>query len=320
VTYSPSQFQRGLSFPEFLRQFGTEDQCIQEMFAFRWPKGFVCPECGGQEHCRLPRRGLYQCNVCHTQTSVTAGTIFHGTHLPLTSWFLAMHLLTCGKHSVSAMELKRQLGVSYETAWRMKQKLLHVMLERENGRILSGRVEVDDAYIGGERHDGTTGRGTTGKTPFLAAVQTTPDGDPDGRKVLYVKLTKVRNFKGRTVKTWAKRSLATASHVLTDGMTGFRCLRTVVKHHDRKVMPGGWRSAKHPAFAWVNTILGNLKGSLLGVCRWVSVKHLPRYLAEFQWRFNRRFDLSTILQRLLRAAVLTPPLPENLLVLAERSR
>jgi transposase-like protein len=317
MTYSPSQFQKGLSMAEFQRRYGTEAKCAEALFASRWPKGFVCPECGGREHCVLPRRGLYQCNACHAQTSLTAGTIFHGTRLPLTTWFLAMHLLTQGKHSHSALELMRQIGVSYKTAWHVKHKLMQVMLDREKGRILSGRVEIDDAYQGGERHDGTTGRGTTGKTPFLAAVQTTPDGATGG-KVLYVKLSKVRNFKSRTVRSWARRSLAKTTHVLTDGMSGFRTLGALVAKHDRKVMPGGWQSAKHPAFKWVNTILGNFKGSLLGVCRWVSARHLPRYLAEFQWRFNRRFDLASILQRLLRAATLTPPMPHKCLILAER--
>lgn len=226
-----------------------------------------------------------------------------------------MHLLTQGKHSISALELMRQIGVSYEMAWNVKHKLMQVMLEREKGRVLSERVEIDDAYMGGERHDGTTG-----KTPFLAAVQTTPDGNPSGRRVLYLKLSKVPNFKGRTVRAWARRSLSKATHALTDGMSGLRTLGRLVVKHKRKVMPGSWQSAKHPAFAWVNTILGNLKGSLLGVCRWVSAKHLPRYLAEFQWRFNRRFDLASILHRLLRAATLTPPMPHNFLVLAEPAR
>jgi transposase-like protein len=320
MTYSPSQFQKGLSMAEFQRRFGTEEKCAEALFASRWPKGFVCPECGSLAYCVLAKRGLYQCNTCHRQTSLTAGTIFHRTKLPLATWFLSMHMLTQGKHSISALELMRQIGVSYETAWTVKHKLMQVMLDREKGRVLSGRVELDDAYVGGERHDGTTGRGTSGRTPFLAAVQTTPDEAFTGRKVLYLKLSKVRNFKGKTVRAWAKRSLAGASHVLTDGMAGFRSLGTVLKHHERKVMPGGWRSAKHPAFIWVNTILGNLKGSLLGVCRWVSAKHLPRYLAEFQWRFNRRFDLASILQRLLRAATLTSPMPHDLLVLAEPAR
>jgi transposase-like protein len=317
MTYSPSQFQKGLSMAAFQCRYGTEEKCAGALFASRWPKGFVCPECEARAFCRLNRGRLYQCNTCHKQTSLTAGTIFHRTKLPLTSWFLSMHLLTQGKHSISALELMRQIGVSYETAWNVKHKLMQVMLEREKGRVLSERVEMDDAYMGGERHDGTTGRGTTGKTPFLAAVQTTPDGNSSGWKVLYLKLSKVRNFKGRTVRAWARRSLGRTTHVLTDGMSGFRTLGTLVAKHERKVMPGGWQSAKHPAFAWVNTILGNLKGSLLGVCRWVSARHLPRYLAEFQWRFNRRFDLASILQRLLRAATLTPPMSHDFLVLAE---
>jgi len=103
-------------------------------------------------------------------------------------------------------------------------------------------------------------------------------------------------------------------------MPGFRVIGEFVEPHEVKEMPGGWRSVKHPAFKWVNTVLGNLKGNILGVCRWVSARHLPRYLAEFQRRFNRRFDLATILARLLHAAVQTPPMPHRLLVLAETSR
>lgn len=320
MTYNPMQFQRGLSMLQFLDRYGTEEQCAQALFQIRWRKGFECPECGGREHCLLPVRGLYQCNVCHRQTSLTAGTIFHGTHLPLRKWFLAMHLLTQGKHGISALELKRQIGVSFETAWKVKHKLLQVMLERENGRVLSERVEVDDAYMGGEQHGGKRGRGAEGKTPFIAAVQTSTDEIPSERKVVYLKVQAVTNFQGKTVKDWAKRSLARGATVLTDGMPGFRTLGEVVENHEMKEMEGGWRSSKHPAFKWVNTILGNLKGNILGVCRWVSAKHLPRYLSEFQWRFNRRFNLGTILTRLLRAAALTPPMPYNLLVLAEASR
>lgn len=320
MAYSPLQFQQGLSLVEFLERYGTEEKCAKALFQARWRRGFECPECGGREHCLLPARRLYQCNRCHHQTSLTAGTVFHGTHLPLRKWFLAMHLLTQGKHGISALELKRQIGVSFETAWNVKHKLLQVMLERENGRVLSQRVEVDDAYMGGERHGGKRGRGAEGKTPFIAAVQTSLDEPLSGRRVIYLKVQAVKDFKGKTVAAWAERSLAKTATVLTDGMSGFRAISARVKHHEVKEMEGGWRSAKHPAFHWVNTILGNLKGNILGVCRWVSAKHLPRYLAEFQWRFNRRFNLETILNRLLQAAVLTPPMPHWLLVLAETSR
>lgn len=320
MVYSPLQFQHGLSLVTFLDRFGTEDQCARALFRARWPKGFECPDCGGRNHCLLTGRRLYQCNACHRQTSITAGTIFHRTHLPLQKWFLAMHLLTQGKHSVSALELKRQIGVSHETAWKVKQKLMQVMLEREMGRILSERVEVDDAYMGGERHGGKRGRGAPGKAHMIVAVQTSSEEDPSERKVMYLKIQAVPDFKGRTVKQWAQQSLARTSTVLTDAMPSFNAIGEVVEDHLPMEMEGGWRSARHPAFKWVNTILGNLKANILGVCRWVSNKHLPRYLAEFQWRFNRRFDLKVILDRLLRSAVLTAPMPQRLLALAEVSR
>ncbi len=141
------QFQKGLSLREFMARFGSEDQCIKAVCKARWPNGFECPECGSNRHCRLSR-GLFQCQDCRKQTSPTAGTMFQGTKLPLTVWFQAMHLLTQGKHSVSALELKRQLGVHYETAWAIKHKLMEVMLERvpdrplradRGGRCLHGR-------------------------------------------------------------------------------------------------------------------------------------------------------------------------------------
>ena len=141
VTSYDVQFQKGLSLREFIEDYGSEDACRDALIRARWPEGFVCPECGSTRHCRLAR-GLFQCQDCRKQTSPTAGTIFEGTKLPLTVWFQAMHLLTQGKHSVSALELKRQPGVHYETAWMMKQKLLQVMIEREERTTLSGRVEV----------------------------------------------------------------------------------------------------------------------------------------------------------------------------------
>lgn len=320
MVYSPVQFKKGLSMSAFLGRFGTEEGCVRALFQARWPNGFECPECGGRRHCHLKGRRLYQCNTCHHQTSVTAGTIFHKTYLPLTKWFLVMYLLATGKHSTSALELMRLISVCYETAWKMKQKLLQVMLDRECGRVLAGRVEADDAYMGGERHEGKRGRGAPGKTPLVVAVQTHPQGKPGTWRALYLKVQAVPDFRARTIQRWAETSLAPETTVLTDGMPTFRAIREAGQDHRPHEMPGGWRSARHPAFHWVNTILGNLKGNLLAICRGVSAKHLPRYLAEFQWRFNRRFDLATILQRLLTSSANTPPMPYKLLVLADVGR
>lgn len=116
------------------------------------------------QHHQLPARGLYQCHRCHHQTALTAGTIFHATHLPLTTWFLAIYLLTQRKSGISALQLSRELGVTYNTAWKLNHKLLQVMHERNQGERLSGRIEIDDAYLGGER-PGKRGRGATTSRP-----------------------------------------------------------------------------------------------------------------------------------------------------------
>ena len=108
----------------------------------------MCPVCGNTSGCALHSRKVYQCHKCHHQNSLTAGTIFHGTKLALTQWFLAIFLLTQRKQSVSAMQLSRDLGVKYDTAWRMKHKLMQVMFERNSRRTLDGRIEIDSCGTG----------------------------------------------------------------------------------------------------------------------------------------------------------------------------
>jgi ribosomal protein L37AE/L43A len=123
------QFQKGLSMAQFMERYGTEEKCHAAVVALRWPGGFVCPECGETRHCTFERKGLtyWQCSACREQTTVMCGTIFEATKLPLTTWFLAMHLLTQAKNNVLALELKRHLGVRYKTAWLLKHKLMQVM-------------------------------------------------------------------------------------------------------------------------------------------------------------------------------------------------
>ncbi|MBK5963801.1 hypothetical protein CCR95_06810 [Thiocystis minor] len=172
------QLQPGLSLTTFLEQYGTEAPCEAALERWRWPEGFVCPRCEGRVASRFQRGylTLWQCHGCGHQTSLIAGTVFESTHLPLTTWFQATFHLTQAKNGVSALELKRLLGVNYKAAWRLKHKLMQVMDERESDRILHGRVEVDDAYLGGVRA-GQRGRGAEGKVPFVIAVETDPN-DP----------------------------------------------------------------------------------------------------------------------------------------------
>jgi hypothetical protein len=166
------QFQPGMSLFEFFQRFGTEAQCEAALEQTRWPHGFRCPRCGGAAHCVLRAKGrkTFQCNACHHQTSLIAGTLFEGTKLGLTVWFLAIYLISQAKTGLSALALKRDLGVSYPTAWLIHHKLMQAMVEREGGYVLCGHVQVDDAYLGGELNDGTAGRGSENKVPFVAAV------------------------------------------------------------------------------------------------------------------------------------------------------
>ena len=164
------QFQKGLSEPAF-EQDGSEEQCRAIVIASRWPRGFECPACGERRYSLLTTRDLYQCTKCRRQTSPIAGTIFASTHLPLRLWFRAIYHLTQTKQGISSIELVVGLGVTQTTAWKIKHKLKQVMLERDATKRLSGRIEIDDAYLGGERSGGRRGRGAPGKTPFVAAVE-----------------------------------------------------------------------------------------------------------------------------------------------------
>jgi transposase-like protein len=296
------QFQRGLSMCEFMDRYGTNEQCEAALVASRWPHGFACPVCGGPASCSFRRecRQYWQCASCRHQCSVTSGTIFESTKLPLMRWFLAMHLLTQAKNNVSALELKRHLGVSYPTAWLVKHKLMEVMRLREEDRRLTGRVEIDDAYLGGERSDGTTGRGSANKVPFIAAVQTTEDGKPVLACFAQGPLTKL------AVEKFAARSLARPLTVFSDGLWCFTAVAGTAVH--KRIVTGSRVSAKLPQFQAVNTVLSNLKTAMAGTYHAVKfAKYAHRYLAEVQYRFNRRFDLSSILWRLVRAAAITEP-------------
>ena len=196
------QFQKGLSEADFSALYGSEEACRRAVSSWRWPGGFECPACGGRDHCVLDRRDLYQCNACRTQTSLTAGTIFANTKLALTTWFRAMYLVTQSKQGISTVELGRRLGVRQTTAWSIKSKLTQVMLERDAKKLLDGRVEMDDAYLGGRRSDGKAGRGAPGKTPFVASVETTDEGKPKR-----VQLRRVKRFTKKAIKALAGRTL-----------------------------------------------------------------------------------------------------------------
>lgn len=306
------QFQHGESLFSLLKRFGSDTQCREVLFALRWPNGFHCPECGGADYCFLPHRRLYQCNRCHHQTSVIAGTLFEATKLPLKVWFLGLYLVGQSKDGISTLNLARQLGISQNSAWLLKHKLMQTMLEAENRHRLYGRIELDDAYWGGERHGGKRGRGAPAKHPFVVAVETTEEGHP-----IHLKGSATSGFRQDIVARWARRLLSPMSHVVSDGLSAFNGIDKAGIRHDVIVTGGGAASMEIVALQWVNIILGNIKNALHGTYHAFRGKHLPRYLAEFAYRFNHRFHLEDLVDHLLLDAVRTPPMPQRLIKLAE---
>jgi len=308
------QFQPGLSMTEFFRDYGTEVQCEQVLEAIRWPQGFHCPRCDGTAHyvMRDGPRKVFQCHDCRHQASLIAGTVFQGTKLPLTTWFQAIYLISQAKTGLSALALKRQLGVSYPTAWLIQHKVMQVMIEREDRYRLEGKIQVDDAYLGGERTGGKAGRGSENKVPMIAAVSLTADDRP-----LRIQIAPIPGFTLKAVSAWAKAHLAPSSAVFSDGLSCFAAVTEAGCSHHPTVMAG--RKPKDaPEFRWINTVLGNLKTSLSGCYHAFAFnKYADRYLAAFCYRFNRRFNLRTLHQRLLIAAVTTTPQPLRSIRLAD---
>jgi transposase-like protein len=311
-----TQFQAGLSMPKFLTQFGTETQCEIEFEKTRWLYGFVCPRCTCTEHSefRVGTLKMFQCSACKHQTSLIAGTLFQSTKLSLTKWFLAMYFISQAKTNVSALALKRFLGVSYPTAWLVHHKLMQTMSESESTRYLSGFVLLDDAYLGGELAGGKAGRGSENKVPFVAAVSL-----DDENHVLYTKLTPVSGFTNAAIADWAKANLEPDCQVLSDGLACFAAVSEAgCQHH--VIVAGGRKPKDLPEFIWINIILGNLKTGFSGTYHaFKFAKYASRYLAAFAYRFNHRFQLDKLPMNLFMAAVAIKPRPEAWLRSAEVS-
>jgi ribosomal protein L37AE/L43A len=297
------QFQKGLGLGEFQKLYGTEEQCHDHLVQQRWPNGFVCPKCAQTKHSYAAPKRIFQCSACRTQTSAKSGTLFHASRTPLTKWYLAIHLVASSKNDVAALELARQLDVKWDTAWLIKQKLMEAMRQRNRAYKLKGTIQIDDAYLGGEkpRIPGKSGRGAPGKTPFVIAVETR------ATKPIYTHVRRVKAFDKKEIKAYAEANIEPGSWVHSDGLGCFNGLAEAGMKHVPVVSRRG--RPDEVRYKWVNVGLGNLKSALVGTCRSCDAHHVDRYLAAYEWRFNRRFDLRANLGRLARIAALTAPAP-----------
>ena len=181
------------------------------------------------------------------------------------------------------------------------------MYEHEKATVLSGRVEIDDAYLGGEHPGGKPGRGSENKTPFIAAVQTNKNGNP-----VYANFSPVKAFTLQDVEAWARRSLSPLTTVVSDGLHCFTAVTAVGCVHQKEVVGKSRKSTEMDCFKWINTILGNLKTSISGTYHAFDFeKYGFRYLGEYQYRFNRRFDLAAMFLRICSATAQTGKRPEK---------
>ena len=281
------------------RSFATEDACREYLCRLRWPQGFRCPACDHAEAWTL-KGGLLKCRGCGHKASVIAGTIFEGTRKPLVLWFRAIWWVTSQKNGASALGLQRILGLgSYETAWTWLHKLRRAMV-RPNQDRLSGSIQVDETYIGGEK-PGKRGRGAEGKTLVVIAAQ--EDGEATGR----IPLKQVADASAESLEAAVQEIIEPGAEVKTDGWGGYNGLRSLGYKHKviRKTADVG-KNLLPLCHREASLIKRWLAGTHQGA---VSHEHLGYYLDEYTFRFNRRTSSyrGKLFYRLLQNAVVLDP-------------
>jgi len=294
---------------EMERRFATEDACREYLTRLRWRTGFICPACQGKVGW-VDRRHRWTCQDCRRQSTVTAGTIFEGTHLPLQVWFRAVWLVTSQKSGVSALGLQRVLGLgSYETAWSWLHKLRRAMVRPGRDR-LNGTVEVDEAFIGGVT-SGADGRDGVGKA--LVAIAAEEDATGIGR----IRLARVADGSTPSLHGFIQQAIAPGSTVHTDGWAPYQGLEKLGYSHTITRLKGKGKEAAVELLPRVHRVASLLKRWLLGTHQGgVGPTHLDYYLDEFTFRFNRRRSASRgkLFFRLLEQAVQVEPVTYEMIV------
>lgn len=287
---------------DFQDMFPTERACEEYLFIIRWPEGFICPNCRHGDAWKLGS-GLLRCANCKRDVSLIAGSVFQGSHLPLRLWFQAMWYVVCQKQGVSALALKSILNVgSYKTAWEWLHKLRRAMVRPGRDR-LSGLVEVDEIFVGGERHK-FEGRSQQGKTLVLVAAE-----DKGRRGVGRIRMRIIPDATASSLRAAVHAMVEPDSIVRTDGWTGYKPERWGYRHRQigrRSLNPGD------DPTPLVHRVSSLLKRWLLNTHQGgVQRTHLPYYLDEFVFRFNRRTSRSRglLFYRLVQQALMVNPVP-----------
>jgi hypothetical protein len=277
---------------DFQARFADEETCRAYLFASRWPDGFVCRSCGGREIGEMHRRRrVWQCRGCGAQTSVTAGTVMHGTRMPLRLWFWAAYLVATHHPGISAVQLQRQLGIGcHETAWMMLHKLRRAMVAPER-EPLKGEVEVDEFFQGG-LEEGLRGGRQRGRKA-LVGVAIEVRGHGSGR----VRLQVLPDASGDSLGAFVKATTTGGAIVHTDGWPGYAGLRALgYEHRPRSQATAPIGEQLLPR---AHRAVSNFKAWMHGTHRKSSIEHLPAYMDEFTFRHNRRGNPHAAFQTLL---------------------
>ena len=304
-----SDFPRSLI--AFQRRFADEAACVAYLVAQRWPEGFRCPACGHDRAWALKSKPrTFECTRCHRQTSVTAGTVMHGSKLGLLVWFLGAYLMATHSNGISARQLQAQLGLgSYKSAWLLCAKLRRAMVDPDR-KLLTGLVEVDETTIPyrtrNEPVAGAPGRSHRAKMALIGAVETGERGP--GR----IRLAPIADYSAASLHGFLAAEVATEATLKTDGWAAYPGAPQA--GHEPHIVGS---MAAHIVLPWVHRIFANLKRWALGVYHGLRRKHLQTYLDEFAFRFNRRRDRHAAFRSLLRIATKTKPVTYNMLIQPE---
>jgi transposase-like protein len=282
---------------EVVSKFNTEEKCIKHLERIRWPKGLQCPHCEGKrimtftvERKTGKEASLYECIECHYQYSVTAGTIFHDSHLPLVKWFLAIYMICSAKKGIPATQLQRELEIgSYKTAWYMAHRIRLAM--RDDPQFCqkySGVVEIDETYIGGKR-SGLGARGTASKIPVVGMKERT-----SGK----IRLKAIQDASKRTLSDFIRKNVEPGSEMHTDEFASYFWLDSSEFAHKSVNHSKSYVSREGVHVNGVENVWSLFKRGIMGVFHKVSEKYLPLYLDEFSFRFNNR-DAENMMDRVL---------------------
>jgi transposase-like protein len=288
--------QETMSLTEFFDKFDTEESCREYLYIKRWPDGFVCPKCGVHgEPFKIVSRNLYQCKHCTHQTSVTAGTIMDKSRTPLRKWFLAIYLMSSDKRGCSALRLKKELKIAYDTAWTISHKIRNAMKQRDEDYKLSGYVEMDEGFFGSPSEgEGKRGRGTD-KAPVVVGLSLDEKGYPE-----FVKAKVLETVDSQAITDFAGGAVEEGSCIGSDGLSIYRKLAEKGYVH----LPENFDSVNNPEhLKRLHIVISNLKAFINGTYHGVGKTHLQTFLDEFCYRFNRRFWPHQLFARTVAACV-----------------